>query len=144
MNASLLVRSGEGKNFDYSQDHCFIKLDSSITQGELSMVEDELKPGFKLARHHHKRMTEVFYVLEGKIDFVLDDRTETLLQGDTLTILPNTWHAAECAQGGRMLTIFKDGRFDEYLKKLDTMTSEQFADAELMKSLAEEYDIFES
>ena len=57
---------------------------------------------------------------------------------------PNTWHAAECAQGGRMLTIFKDGRFDEYLKKLDTMTSEQFADAELMKSLAEEYDIFES
>ena len=107
------------------------------------MVEDELKPGFKLGRHHHKQMTEVFYVLDGVIKFVFDDETVHLTRGDTLTIPPNVWHAAECEYGGRMLTIFKNGRFDEFLERLSGMNNQQFADAALMKSLSEEFDTFE-
>ena len=143
MEKQQLVRSGDGKSFNYSQDHCFVKLHSKETNGELSMVEDELKPGFKLGRHHHKKMTEIFYNLEGEIEFVFDDERITLSKGDTLTIPPNVWHAAECISGGRMLTIFKNGRFDEYLERLNSMTDEQFRDASLVKSLAEEFDIFE-
>ncbi|MEL6108287.1 MAG: cupin domain-containing protein [Planctomycetota bacterium] len=138
-----LVRRGGGPDFDYSQDHCFVKLASNETAGELCLVEDELKPRFKLGRHHHKRMTEVFYVLEGEIVFTFDDETITLLPGDTLTVPPNIWHAAECDGGGRMLTIFKNGRFDEYLARLAEMTDEQFQDAALMKSISEAFDIYE-
>ena len=139
-----LVRNGQGKDFDYSQDHCFVKLPSSDTGGELTMVEDQLKPGFRLPRHHHKRMTEVFYVLEGQIAFVLDDQTITLNAGDTLTIPPNVWHAAGPPAGGRMLTFFKNGRFDEYLSELGALSESQFQDQALMTSLAEKYDIFEA
>ena len=143
MDRRQLIRNGGGDDFDYSQDHCFVKLASRDTKGELCMVEDLLKPGFRLPRHHHKRMTEVFYILEGNVDFRLDDENISLAPGDTLTIPPNAWHAAECKRGGRMLTIFKNGRFDEYLERLSAMTDEQFADAALMNDLAEEYDIFE-
>lgn len=143
MDKHQLVRNGEGKDYDYSQDHCFVKLSSEETAGQLSMVEDTLKPGFTLARHHHKRMTEVFYILEGQVDFIFDEEKVTLAPGDTLTVPPNVWHAAQCRNGGRMLTIFANGRFDEFLERLSTMTDAQFKDAKLMRSTAEEFDNFE-
>ncbi|MEO1528749.1 MAG: cupin domain-containing protein [Planctomycetota bacterium] len=143
MKTHQLVRKDDGRDFDYSQDHCFVKLASQETKGELCFVEDHLKPGFKLGRHHHKIMTEVFYILEGEVTFQFDDETITLVAGDTLTVPPNAWHAASCESGGRMLTIFKNGRFDEYLERLSGMTDAQFQDAELMKSVAAEFDIYE-
>lgn len=138
------IKQGTGPNYDYSQDHCFVKLSSKETNGELTIVEDELKPGFILGRHYHKIMTEVFYILEGEVEFVFDDQTVLAKTGDTLTIPPNIWHSAQCQQGGKMLTIFKPGRFDQYLERLSQMTEEQFQDHGLMQSLAEEFDIYMS
>lgn len=137
------IRNGEGENYNYSQDHCFIKLSSKSTNGELCIVEDTLKPNFYLARHHHKIMTEVFYMLEGEMDIIFDDKTIILKPGDTLTVPPNVWHVAKCEKGGKMLTIFKNGRFDIFLEKLSTMSDADFADTVLMKILTAEFDIYE-
>ncbi|MCR9249086.1 MAG: cupin domain-containing protein [bacterium] len=143
MNAKEIIRNGEGDNYNYSQDHCFIKLSSRHTNGELSFVEDTLKPGFYLARHHHKIMTEVFYILEGEVELIFDDETIVAKPGDTITVPPNVWHAARCTNGGKMLTIFKNGQFDLYLEKLSQMSDDDFADAELMKKVSAEFDIYE-
>lgn len=137
-----IIRKGEGENYNYSQDHCFIKLSSHRTNGELSFVEDTLKPGFSLGRHHHKIMTEVFYILEGEVELIFDDELITAKPGDTITVPPNVWHAARCEKGGKMLSIFKNGQFDLYLKKLSKLTDSDFADAELMKSISAEFDIY--
>ncbi|MCH2085071.1 MAG: cupin domain-containing protein [Saprospiraceae bacterium] len=144
MKEREFIRNGEGENYNYSQDHCFIKLSSRHTNGELSFVEDTLKPGFYLGRHHHKMMTEVFYILEGEVELIFDDETIVAKAGDTITVPPNVWHAARCEKGGKMLTIFKDGQFDLYLEKLSTLTDEDFANKELMTALSAEFDIYES
>jgi quercetin dioxygenase-like cupin family protein len=138
-----VIRNGAGENYNYSQDHCFVKLSSRHTNGELSFVQDTLKPGFHLGRHHHKIMTEVFYILEGEVTLIFDDETIIAKPGDTITVPPNVWHAASCEKGGKMLTIFKNGQFDLYLEKLSQMTDDDFADAELMKSVSAEFDIYE-
>jgi len=143
MKKQEIIRSGAGENYDYSQDHCFVKLSSKHTNGELCFVEDTLKPGFYLARHHHKIMTEVFYILEGVVDLIFDDTTISAKAGDTITVPPNVWHAAKCEKGGKMLTIFKNGQFDLYLEKLSQMTDDDFANADLMKSVSAEFDIYE-
>ena len=44
MNKVETIKNGEGKNYNYSQDHCFVKLSSDQTNGELCIVEDTLKP----------------------------------------------------------------------------------------------------
>ena len=137
------IPQGQGENYNYSQDHCFIKLSSRDTNGELCLIEDTLKPGFHLARHHHKIMTEVFYMLEGEMELVFDDETVLLRPGDTITVPPNVWHEANCPGGGKMLTIFKNGQFDLFLEALSKMTEADFADAELMKSVSERFDIYE-
>lgn len=144
MDTFQYIKSGSGKSYDYAQDHCFVKLSSLDTNGELSMVEDTLKPGFVLGRHYHKVMTEIFYVLEGEVVFVFDDETVLAKAGDTVTIPPQVWHAAQCEHGGKMLTIFKQGRFDLFLERLSQMTEEQFQDAPLMKAVAEEFDVYDA
>ena len=142
MTAKEVIRNGEGDNYPYSQDHCFIKLSSHHTNGELSFVEDTLKPGFYLARHHHKIMTEVFYILEGEVELIFDDETVVAKPGDTITVPPNVWHAAKCEKGGKMLSIFKNGQFDLYLERLSKMSDDDFADAELMEKVNAEFDIY--
>lgn len=142
MQAHQYVPAGEGRDYDYAQDHCYVKVASTENGGSLCMVEDFLKPGFYLPRHHHKQMTEVFYLLEGEMTLILDDGTVTLRRGDTLTIPPNIWHAAKSEGGGRMMTVFHHGRFDQYLARLAEMTDADFRNGALQRQVAEEFDIW--
>lgn len=144
MKSKEFIRQGEGENYNYSQDHCFIKLSSRHTNGELCIIEDSIKPGFHLARHHHKIMTEVFYMLVGELELVFDDETIILREGDTITVPPNVWHEAKSVDGGKMLTIFKNGEFDIFLEQLSTMTEADFSNKELMKSFSAKFDIYEA
>ncbi|MCH9660094.1 MAG: cupin domain-containing protein [Bacteroidetes bacterium] len=137
------VEHGKGDNYNYAQDHCFVKLSSRETNGTLSFVEDTLKPGFYLARHHHKIMTEIFYILEGEVELIFDQETVIAKPGDTVTVPPNVWHAASCKNGGKMLSIFHKGQFDLYLERLSKMSDSDFANAALMKSVSAEFDIYE-
>jgi quercetin dioxygenase-like cupin family protein len=137
------IRNGNGENYPFSQDHCFIKLSSRDTNGELCFVEDNLKAGFHLKRHHHKIMTEVFYMLEGEMEIIFDDETILMEKGDTVTVPPNVWHEAKCKKGGKMLSIFKNGQFDLYLEKLSKMADSDFENAELIAAVNAEYDIYE-
>ena len=143
MISKKYVASGQGENYNYSQDHCFIKVSSKDSNGELCLIEDTIKPGFHLKRHHHKIMTEVFYMLEGEMELVFDDETILLKPGDTITVAPNVWHEAKCEAGGKMLTIFKNGQFDVFLEQLSTMSEDDFSNAELMKSFSAKFDIYE-
>lgn len=142
MKQKELIRNGEGPNFDYSQDHCFVKLSSHQTKGELCLIEDTLKPGFHLARHHHKIMTEVFYMLKGELELIFDDETIVLREGDTITVAPHVWHEAKCLKGGKMLTIFKNGQFDLYLERLSKMSENDFENDQLVKTVSAEFDIY--
>lgn len=143
MEDKLYIKRGEGQNYNYSQDHCFIKLSSRDTNGELCLIEDTLKPGFHLKRHHHKLMTEVFYMLEGEMKLVFDDDIIILKKGDTITVPPNVWHEAICEDGGKMLTLFKNGEFDVFLEELSKMNKEYFSNEKLMTSVANKFDIYE-
>ena len=143
MKSQKLVKKGEGENYNYSQDHCFIKLSSRQTNGELCLIEDTLKPGFHLKRHHHKIMTEVFYMLVGELELVFDDETILLKEGDTMTVPPNVWHEATCTDGGKMLTIFKNGEFDIFLEELSKMNEDDFSNKELMTAVSAKFDIYE-
>jgi len=83
-------------------------------------------------------------MLEGEMELIFDTETITLKPGDTITVAPNVWHEALCKEGGKMLTLFKNGEFDVFLETLSKMTADDFADLALMRSVSEKYDIYES
>ncbi|MCA9973588.1 MAG: hypothetical protein KC425_25420, partial [Anaerolineales bacterium] len=58
-----IVEPGQGPDYDWAKDHIFVKSALDWTNGRVTVVEDMLKSGFYLARHHHRVMTEIFYIL---------------------------------------------------------------------------------
>jgi quercetin dioxygenase-like cupin family protein len=107
-----------------------------------TVVEDTLKPGFDLARHYHKKMTEIFYILDGSVAFTFDDQSEPVsaTPGVTIAIPPLVWHRVTSKKGAKLITIFSPGGFDQYLAEMAPLTPEQFADQDFMTALAEKYD----
>ncbi len=51
------------------------------------------KPGQSVDTHKHDIAFETFYILEGKIDFVVNNKKFTLEKGDCITIEPKENHS---------------------------------------------------
>jgi len=137
-----VIRPGEGIEYEWASDHIFVKATGDLAEGRVSMVEDTLKPGFHLARHHHKKMTEIFYILEGELTLIFDDETVVATAGTTVNVPPKVWHEAKSENGAKMLSLFSPAGFEDYLAEMKTLTDEQFADKAFMTTLAEKYDIW--
>jgi quercetin dioxygenase-like cupin family protein len=144
MAGQLVVPAGGGLDYDWSKDHVFVKAPMALSDGRVTVVEDVLKPGFYLAPHHHRLMVEIFYILAGEITFTFDDETIVATIGTTVSVPANTRHEVSCPAGGRLITVFTPGGFDQYLAELAGLTTEQLADEPAMNALAERYDIWPS
>lgn len=144
MPRQQIVLPGQGRSYEWSKDHIHVKSTLDLSDGRITLVEDRLKPGFFLARHHHRKMIEIFYVLEGTVEFAFDDETVVATPGTTLNVPPGVWHEVKSPEGARLLTIFSPGGFDQYLEELVVLTEAQYADAAFMRELSEKYDIFEA
>jgi len=137
-----IIQAGQGKDYDWSNDHVYVKTSVELTEGRVTVVEDTLKPGFDLARHYHKKMTEIFYVLEGSVTFEFDDSDgpDITTPGMVINIPPRVWHRVTSKSGAKLITVFTPGGFDQYLSEMAPLTAEEFADPERMTALAEKYD----
>ncbi len=132
--------AGEGTAYDWSKDHVVIKTPLELTEGRVTLVEDTLKPGFHLPRHHHRRMVEVFYVIDGEVVFAFDDETVIATTGMTINIPPGTWHEVTSEAGAKLLTIFTPGGFDHYFAELARSSETELDDDATVTALGEEYD----
>ena len=137
-----VVGPEEGPDFDWSQDHITVKTPLELTAGRVTVVEDTLKPGFHLARHYHRSMVEIFYILDGEVTFAFDDAVVVATPGTTVNVLPGVRHEVTCEAGGRLLTAFTPGGFDRYLAELGGLSEAQLADVDFMVALGNRYDIW--
>lgn len=142
----LFRTAGDGPNYDWANDHTFVKVGASETGGAYTLMEDNLKATFALGLHLHRYHAETFYILEGSIDFYVDGQWMTAEPGATLHIPPGVPHACAMTpghQGGRMLMIFQPSGFDQYLAELSKLSDADFADEAKMRDLNERFDIIE-
>ncbi len=139
-----IIPPGKGIEYEWSSDYIFVKTIGRFSERRVSMVEDTLKPGFHLGRHHHKKMTEIFYVLEGEVTLIFDNETIVAAAGTTVNVPPNIWHEAKSENGARMLSVFSPAGFEDYLAHMKTLSDEQFADEAFMQALNQKFDIWTS
>jgi len=138
---SRQIPAGRGTQFDWANDSVRVLSPAHLTHGATTVVEDTLKPGFFLARHHHKEATEVFFVLEGSVNFRLDDQSLTAGVGDTVNITPPPRHEVSAPDGARIITIFSPGGFDVNLTAVRELADTGANDADYHE-LAERFDIW--
>ena len=114
-----LRAAGEGKDYQWGKDHIFVKLSSAETGGILTLIQDNMKPGFNLSMHFHRVHTEIFYILEGEIEFLTDKASFTAKTGSVVYLPAGTPHAARSSTGARMLMFYAPGGFDGMLAEIE-------------------------
>ncbi|QEV18868.1 cupin domain-containing protein [Streptomyces alboniger] len=92
--------------------------------------------------HFHTKASELFFVIGGSLNVLVDDEVETLEQGDFLLVPPHTPHAFAAAPGSEadVLFVFTPGmpRFD-YLRLLGRVMRGEASPQEI-KDSSEQYD----
>lgn len=134
---------GEGLNYDWENDHTFVKVSTRDTDGAYTLMEDNLKASFALGLHRHETHAESFYFLEGEVYFYVDGDWHRCGPGSTMHVPPGVPHACRVAGNApaKMLMIFQPAGFDGFLAELAKMTEADFADEVKMAKLNARYDI---
>lgn len=92
--------------------------------------------------HFHTKASELFFVLDGSLQVLVDDTVQVLNKGDFLLVPPHTPHAFAAAPGAEadVLFVFSPGmpRFD-YLRLLGRVMRGE-ADFQEIKDSSEQYD----
>lgn len=134
---------GGGTNYDWENDHTFVKVSADDSDGAYTLMEDNLKPAFALGLHRHDHHAETFYFLEGEVDFHVDGDWIRAVPGTTIHVPPGVPHACRAAGGNpaRMLMIYQPSGFDGFLAEMGAMSPEDFDDEARMAALNVKYDI---
>ena len=144
--AAMIRNPGGGISYNWENDHIFIKVVAADSGGAYTLVEDNLKASFALGLHKHETHAETFYILEGSVEFYVEETWNTLEPGAVLHIPPGIPHAARMPEGqdkARMLMIFQPAGFDEMLATIAAMSPQELADPEVMAALQKEHDIIQ-
>lgn len=90
---SFLLHEDEGDAFWFLGSLVTVKAPSSMTRGQLSLVEFLNPPGFATPLHRHSEEDEAFYILSGTAEFRCDGQTLTGGPGDFLFLPVGLPHA---------------------------------------------------
>jgi uncharacterized cupin superfamily protein len=99
VNANALVPPGAGDPIDLGLGRPVIKIGPPLST-QIGLIESELPPGggFSIP-HWHEDLWEVFYVLEGEIEYLLGSQWRGATAGTTVFIPAGTVHAFRNASG---------------------------------------------
>ena len=136
----VYVKSGEGREFKWKSDHAFVKVSADESGGLLSMIEDNLSVDFVLPLHKHLEHAETFFIVDGVVEFIIEDRKIEAKKGDTIHVPPNTRHSVRCLQPAKMLTLFQPGGLENLFAAYDLMSGEDLDDPEKVRAVDLQHD----
>jgi quercetin dioxygenase-like cupin family protein len=88
------------------------------THGQFRIVDFLILPGQEPPLHVHDRQDELFYVLEGQVDFILDTEVTPHGQGGSVNLPRGIPHGFRVRSArAHLLSIFTPGGFEEYFRK---------------------------
>ena len=107
---ATVMRSANKKGMKTSRSEYVFHLSSYPAQGNIGYYEGRY-PNTQLEynTHYHKKMTEIFTVLEGEFSFMLNDEPSVLQAGDTAIIPPMSPHGFRPLQAGSRLQFIFTG-----------------------------------
>ncbi|GAB3418119.1 cupin domain-containing protein [Flindersiella endophytica] len=121
-----------------------LRADSDASQGAFSISSGTIAAGADNARpHFHKASWEVFCIVDGALEILLDDELVTVSGGGLVAVPPGVVHAFGATPGSRVdaFVFITPGvqRFD-YFRVLPKILSGEIPEAELA-SMHEKYDV---
>jgi uncharacterized cupin superfamily protein len=93
VSSCTVLEPGAGVRIDLGLGCPTVKVGGSLS-GQVGVIEGELPPGggFQVP-HWHEDLDEVFYVLDGEIEFLLDGHWQRVGAGSTVFVPAGSVHA---------------------------------------------------
>jgi quercetin dioxygenase-like cupin family protein len=93
MSLPLILQPGEGESVKIKTSTCTFKATGKDTKGQFGLFEFVMEPGTEGASPHlHKQLTEMFYVVEGEVELLLNQRKVIAPPGTYMLVPENTPH----------------------------------------------------
>lgn len=134
---SIIVKAGQGHQVEALGGIMRLKLEGADTDGQYTLIEDTLQPGFQAGLHLHREHRESFYVLEGELTFTLGNQVIVARPGTTIHVPANTPHDARSGAGGKMLTIFSPAGIEGAMRAFAALKPEEQTPASYQAIMAE-------
>jgi uncharacterized cupin superfamily protein len=124
---AIVFEADEGKTLSARGSTMFFKATHASTNGAFSLMERTLPPGgSKPPAHIHTNCEEAFYVLDGEIEFFLDNDTVRGRPGSFVLVPGGVSHTfGNAATATSRLLIIHAPAMDAYFEELQKLWSEQ-------------------
>ncbi len=94
-------RRPDGPMVDWS-----VPLTGDRTEGAFTLQDEIWNSTFKVPLHFHKKHAEVFFIMDGQVEWTVGGETHVMSAGDLVYIPPNTPHKVHVVGGKPMHTLF--------------------------------------
>lgn len=124
--SAKIIGPGEGLFSSNPSESAYTKLTSEETGGQFLLAEVTVQPGGGPPYHVHEREDELFYVLEGEIEFTVDGKRTIAGPGTTVfgaRHVPHRFKGAGSATS-RMLALVTGSNFEAFYTEWERRMAE--------------------
>lgn len=134
---------GRGEELHVLGDTQRVRLTGADTGGRFTLIENENPPGTKLPLHVHRGEDEIFYVLEGRVEFTVDGDRVVAEPGSSIFLPRGVPHDWEVVGDGpaRMLIMLLPAGLEAYFRALSALPEDGPPDPDRLAALSEEHGI---
>jgi quercetin dioxygenase-like cupin family protein len=119
----LFVQPNQGTIVSVAGDIVVFKAEGKQTNGQYALFENTLEPQAGPPPHIHSREDESFYILEGEVEFYLDERTVVATPGTFLQSPRGQKHSFKCisSQPAKMLCWATPAGIEQFFAEVGTV-----------------------
>jgi quercetin dioxygenase-like cupin family protein len=119
---ATLVLPGAGERLSVIGDRQTIKLDGSHTRGAFALIEQNNEPGTSIPEHFHTQEDEIFYVLEGEMEFMVSKEKILATAGTTVFLPKGVPHSFRVGDNGaRALIMLQPAGTEKLFRELNEL-----------------------
>ena len=114
-----IVKAESGNRFNFGPDEITVKVSSLDSDGAYSLMHWLVAPNASAPAHIHDEYEETFYVLSGKLEFLVGDETTVVQAGDFIRAPKGTRHGYTNPTDGQveLLVGFTPGGMEQLFEK---------------------------
>jgi len=119
---ATLVLPDAGERLSVIGDRQTIKLDGSHTHGAFALIEQNNEPGTSVPEHFHTQEDEIFYVLEGEMEFTVSKEKILAAPGTTVFLPKGVPHSFKVtSKGARTLIMLQPAGTEKMFRELNAL-----------------------
>lgn len=140
--AHRFIIKGEGETTVLEHETSSVKVNTDDTDGQYSFLDEIWHPTMVVEPHYHTYHAEVFYVVDGQLEWTVGGETRLMGPGDLVYIPPNTVHSVKVVGGvdEHNLMLFQPGGYEYYWRRNRQYTEDELKDPAVRQTLRSEQD----